>query len=344
MKALVLQKPNAPKEVLPTLKPSSLLTMEEIERPIPKSDEVLVRVHAAALNRRDVWICAGKYSKIQYPVILGSDGCGIVEDVGSPGHSHWIGKEVVFNPSMYWGDNPKAQGKDYQILGMPSQGTLAEYITLSVHNLAIAPAHLTHEQAAAFPLAFLTAYRAVITQANVSAGDTVLITGIGGGVALACFQIAQAIGAKVYVTTGSDDKLLRAAELGAKGGANYHTNDWDSILQFASGGFDAIIDSAGGSDFNKLMGIAKPGATIVSYGATMGTVPEFNLHRLFWKQLRIIGATMGTDEDFAKMIEFVEQHKIVPVIDSVFSFEDAGAAFDKMNESGQFGKIVVKIG
>ncbi|MBI3258214.1 MAG: zinc-binding dehydrogenase [Ignavibacteriae bacterium] len=317
--------------------------MEEIDRPVPKSNEMLIRVHAAALNRRDVWICAGKYSKIQYPAILGSDGSGIVEGVGSSDLSHWIGKEVVFNPSMNWGDNPKAQGKEYQILGMPTQGTLAEYITLPAHNIALTPSHLTNEQAAAFPLAFLTAYRAVVTQAQVSDGDTVLITGIGGGVALACFQIAKAIGANVYVTTGSDDKLMKAAELGAKGGANYHTSDWGSILQFASGGFDAIIDSAGGSDFNILLGIAKAGGTIASYGATMGTVPEFNLHRLFWKQLRIIGATMGTDKDFAKMLEFVSHHKIIPVIDSVFSFEEAGAAFDKMNESGQFGKIVVKI-
>ncbi len=343
MKALVLHKPNIPKEILPTLQPSSLLTLGEINRPIPEPDQVLVRVHAAALNRRDVWICAGKYSKIQYPVVLGSDGCGIVVEVGSPGLSHWLSKEVVFNPSMNWGYNPKAQGKDYQILGMPTQGTLAEYIALPALNIAPAPPHLTHEQAAAFPLAFLTAYRAVVTQAKISAGDAVLITGIGGGVALSCFQIAKAIGAKVYVTTGSDDKLLKAGELGATGGANYHTNDWDSILQFASGGFDTIIDSAGGSDFNKLMGIAKAGGTIVSYGATMGVVPDFNMHRLFWKQLHIIGATMGTNEDFSKMLEFVKIHKIVPVIDSVFSLEDAPAAFDRMNETGQFGKIVVRM-
>lgn len=344
MKALVLRKPTISKEILPTVNPSTLLTIEEINRPIPSSSQVLVKVHAAALNRRDVWICAGKYSKIQYPVILGSDGCGIVVEVGSTELSHWIGKEIVFNPSIHWGENHKAQGKDYQILGMPTQGTLAEYIALSATNIFPTPKHLTHEQAAAFPLAFLTAYRAVIIQAQVSEGDTVLITGIGGGVALACFQIAKAIGAKVYVTTGSDDKLLKAGILGATGGANYHTSDWDSMMQFASDGFDVIIDSAGGSDFNKLMAIAKAGGIIVSYGATIGAVPEFNLHRLFWKQLRVIGSTMGTKEDFAQMLAFVEYHKIIPIIDSIFSLDNAPLAFDKMNDSNQFGKIVVKIG
>lgn len=343
MKALVLHKPNVPKEILPTLKPSTLLSVEEINRPTATSNQLLIKIHTAALNRRDVWICAGKYSKIQYPAVLGSDGCGIVVEVGSPELSHWIGKEIVFNPSMNWGGNPKAQGKDYHILGMPTQGTLAEYIALPEANIFPTPKHLTHEQAAAFPLAFLTAYRAVIIQAKVSDGDTVLITGIGGGVALACFQIAKAIGAKVYVTTGSDDKLLKAGVLGANGGANYHTSDWDSMMHFASDGFDTIIDSAGGSDFNKLMSIAKAGGTIVSYGATIGAVPEFNLHRLFWKQIKIIGSTMGTSEDFAQMLEFVERHKIIPVIDSVFSLEHAPLAFDKMNETGQFGKIVVKM-
>lgn len=317
--------------------------IESVEMPVPGDNDVLIRMKSAALNRRDVWICRGKYAKIQYPAVLGSDGSGIVAETGKNVSKEWLGKEVVIHPSLNWGDNPAAQSKKYSILGMPTSGTLAEYCAMPAENIFLKPPHLSFDEAGAFPLAYLTAYRAVVRQANVQPGHVVLITGIGGGVALAAFDIARALGARIYATTGSDDKLLKFGLLGGNGGTIYTTDSWDSDLMTATDGFDVIIDSAGGPNFNKLTNLTKPGGTIAVYGATVGAVPDLNLHRIFWKQLKIIGSTMGNTDDFRDMLAVVNHHRLCPVIDSVYEFAHAQAAFDRMAASEQFGKIVVRI-
>ncbi len=331
MKALVLQKE------------SPDIHIESLPIPALGDNDVLVGMKSAALNRRDVWICKGKYAKIEYPAVLGSDGAGIVAEVGKNVSKEWLGKEVVIHPSLHWGDNPAAQSKQYSILGMPTSGTLAEYCAVPAENIFLKPPHLSFDEAGAFPLAYLTAYRAVVRQANVQSGHVVLITGIGGGVALAAFDIARALGARVYATTGSDDKLLKFGLLGGNGGTIYTTATWESDLQMATGGFDVIIDSAGGPNFNKLTNLTKPGGTIAVYGATVGAVPDLNLHRIFWKQLKIIGSTMGNTDDFTDMLAFVTKHTLRPVIDSVHAFANAQDAFYRMAASEQFGKIVVRI-
>lgn len=318
--------------------------IEDVELPPLQPGEARVRVLAAALNRRDEWIRQGRYARIQYPAILGSDGCGVVEAVGSEEHRQWVGKLVVINPSLNWGDNPRAQGRAYEILGMPRAGTLAEYVHVPVEQLFEKPPHLSIEEAAALPLAGLTAYRALFTQGQLRPQQRVLITGIGGGVAVLALQFAVAADARVYVTSGRAEKIERAQVLGALGGVTYTHAEWGRLLlELADGEFELVVDSAGGDPFNVLLTVAAPGGTIVTYGATLGAVPQLNLHRVFWRQLRIIGSTMGTAEEFAAMLRFVEQHQLVPVVDSVFAFERVLDAFERLRSEEHMGKVVVRI-
>ena len=316
--------------------------IEEIAKPTLQPNEASVKMVSAALNHRDEWIRQGKYAKIIYPAVVGSDGCGVIETVANTEHRNLIGQRVIINPNINWGNNTKSQSGEYSILGMPSTGTLSEYCNIPIDRLHYAPAHLTSVQAAAIPLAGLTAYRALFTQGNLRPNHSVLITGIGGGVALFALQFAVAIGARVFVTSSNEEKIDKAIQLGAEGGINYTKNEWHKDLLKISAGYDLIIDSAGGTQFNTLLNIAKPGGCIVVYGATHGVLTEFDIRKVFWKQLRIIGSTMGSDEDFSDMIDFVTTHKVVPVVDPVRPFDDVLTAFDRMKEGKQFGKLVIE--
>ncbi|MBK8967454.1 MAG: zinc-binding dehydrogenase [Saprospiraceae bacterium] len=320
MRALILNQLNKP------------LEYTETQDPLAGPQEAVVHLHAAALNRRDWWITQGQYAKIQLPVILGSDGAGIFEN-----------KPVLLYPALDWGDDPRAQSRAFRVLGLPENGTFAEQIKIPGENLAPMPEHLDWEQAAALPLAGLTAYRTLFGRCQLKAGERVLVTGVGGGVALMAMQFALAAGAEVYVTSGSDDKLAKARKLGASGGANYRMADWDKQLKTAAGGFDVLIDSAGGDGFAALLPLCNPGARIGVYGGTLGKVNGLSPQILFWKQISILGSTMGTPEEFRLMLEFVARHKIVPVVDSVFRLEDGNRALRRMADSDQFGKIVLRI-
>lgn len=331
MKAIVLEELNQP------------LSVKETALPELAPHEALVKVHAAAFNHRDLWIQKGQYAGIRFPVILGSDGSGVVEKVGNAVGQNWVGKEVIMNPSMNWGNDLRVQAKDYVILGTPHNGTFAEYVKTDARLLFAKPEHLSFEQAAALPLAGLTGFRALMKRAAVKQGETVLITGIGGGVALQCVQFAIAAGCNTYVTSGDDAKLEQVLKMGAKGGANYKTPDWDKELKKQSGGFDAIVDSSGGDTFARLVDMAKPAGRIAMYGATLGAFNSGVPAKIFWKQLDILGSTMGNDEEFAEMVTFVNHHKIVPMVDSVFSMDQAQAAVEKMAKGEQLGKIVLKI-
>lgn len=300
--------------------------------PRPEAGQLVVDLKTAALNHRDIWITKGMYPGIQLPGVLGSDGAGLAD-----------GREVILNPNIGWGDNIDYQKPDYSILGMPAYGTMAEQIALPADRLHDKPSHLSWAEAAALPLGGLTAYRALFTRGQCKAGDKVLISGVGGGVALFAFQFALAAGAEVYVTSGSDQKLSRAQLMGAKGGANYKEEDWHKTLAKAAGGFDLIIDSAGGPGFALFPKICNFGGRIVSYGGTRGKVPDFSPQLIFWKQLSLLGTSMGSDMEFAAMLAFVEQHRIQPVVDSVYPLAEAAAAFERMEQGQQFGKIVLEI-
>jgi NADPH:quinone reductase-like Zn-dependent oxidoreductase len=264
--------------------------------------------------------------------------------VGSPADQAWVDREVIINPSLDWGDNPRAQGPKFRILGLPDPGTFAEKIAIAVANLAPKPVHLTWEQAAALPLAGLTAWRALFTRAQLQAGENVLVTGVGGGAALFALQFAIAAGAKVWVTSGSNEKIAHAQALGAAGGANYRTADWAKTLLTAAGGaFDVIIDSAGGEGFGQLIELTRPGGRIAFFGATTGNPPGLDLRKCFFRQINLLGTTMGSPADFAGMTDFATANKITPVVDRTFPLAATEAALRHMESSAQFGKIVLSM-
>ncbi len=320
------------------------LKLEEVPDPQPGPGEVVVRLHAAALNHRDVFIVQKLYPNIKLPAILGSDGAGVVSAVGEGVSAELLGQEVVVNPSLEWGDDERTQGPKYRILGMPEEGTFAEFIKVPAENVNPKPAHLSFAEAAALPLAGLTAYRAVVTRAQVKAGETVLVTGIGGGVATFALQIAKALGARVFVTSGSDEKLARAQSLGADGGVNYKTADWGKqLVALTGGGPDVVIDSAGGDALETSARILKQAGRIVFYGATTGLAKNLDLYRLFFKQATLMGSTMGSPREFAALLDLYAKEQIHPVVDQVFPLAEAAAAHRHMEEAGQCGKIVLQI-
>jgi len=321
------------------------VAFQSVADPVAAPGQAVVRLKAAALNHRDLWVQLGQYANIRLPLVPGSDGAGVVTAVGAPADQAWVGREVIINPALDWGDDPRAQGPKFRILGLPDPGTWAEQIAIPVANLAPKPAHLTWEQAAALPLAGLTAWRALFTRAQLKSGESVLITGIGGGAALFALQFAVAAGAQVWVTSSSAEKIARARTLGAAGGVNYRDAGWGATLSTAAGGlFDVIVDSAGGDGFSSLLELAKPGGRLVYFGATTGNPPGLDLRKGFFRQLNLLGTTMGSPADFAGMTAYVAQHRIVPVVDRVFPLAQTESALRHMEAAAQFGKIALTLG
>ena len=329
--------------VLRQLGDPETLRVEEWPTPVPGPGEVVVRLRAAAINHRDIWIRRGQYAGIRLPAILGSDGTGEVVTAGDDEGAGWVGREVVIDPSFGWGPDSRAQAASFHLLGMPTEGTYAEFVKVPVANLHQKPAHLTVEEAAALPLAAVTAYRAVVTRAALQRGETAVITGIGGGVALAALTIAVSKGSTVYVTSGSDKKIALAKRHGAVDGVTYHDGNWSrALLEIIGHRPDVIIDGAGGDTFAHALDLVRPGGRIVTYGATCGPVPNVEVRRIFWKQIDIRGSTMGTAEDFRRMIEFYGSG-LRPVVDSVMPLDEAAAAHARVERGEHFGKVVLRL-
>lgn len=307
------------------------LTLAEIPQPEVKAGETLVRVRAAALNHRDVFITQGLYPNIALPCTLGADGAG---EAG--------GRQVVIDPAIDWGPDERVWQPQSQILGTPRDGTFAQYVAAPQENVHAKPPHLSAEEAAALPLAGVTAYRAAFTRGELREGETVLITGIGGGVQTFVLLYAKAIGARTIVTSSSGEKLERARALGADVTINYKTDpDWHKTAK-KTGRIDLAVDSAGGETFAKVLTIVRQGGRVVTYGGTTGDA-KIKMFPVFWNQIDIRGSSMGSPRDFREMLAFVSKHQIKPVIDRVYDMRDAAAAAQRMNEAGQFGKIVLRI-
>ncbi|HEY3405689.1 MAG TPA: zinc-binding dehydrogenase [Ohtaekwangia sp.] len=317
--------------------------IQEIKKPKPIKDQVLIRMDHAALNHRDLWLLKENANHFPDGIVLGSDGSGVIEDVGEDADLSLVGLEVVINPSLDWGSNPVVQGDKFRILGLPDHGTFSEYMVISKNYVFEKPEHLTLAESASVPLSGLTAYRALFSKGRLRAKEKVLITGIGGGAALWVLQFAVAYGAKVYVTSGSDEKLQKAIALGATAGFNYKDPEWAAKAQKETNGFDVIIDSAGGDQFNKLIELAVPGGRIVNFGRTAGNITDVSTRLLYWKQISIHGTTMGTRDEFLSMLDLLESRNVKPVIDQIFPFEKFDEAFKRMDSSNQFGKILLKI-
>lgn len=333
MKALVLTKSGGPQE----------LVLQEVPEPQPGTDEVRVRLLASALNRRDYWITRGLYPGIRLPCITGSDGAGTIDKTGREVDPSLSGREVVIYPGRNWGNDQRAAGSDFRVLGMPDQGTFAEYICVPASDVCAKPVHLNWEQAAALPLGGLTSWRAVVTQAEINKGQRVLITGAGGGVAGFAMLWSLRLGAEVWVSTGNDAKLDWAKSMGASGGVNYHDANCYTGLSKRVGGFDAIIDSAGGDTVNQLLASLKPGGRYVFYGATnRNPSAGLEMARLFFRQIRIQGTTVGSPREFSAMLEFVTRHGVVPVIDRVLPLSEAPAGYRLLEDNAQTGKIVFR--
>jgi zinc-binding alcohol dehydrogenase/oxidoreductase len=335
MKAMVLHEAGGPEAV----------RLEDVADPTPGPGEVVVRLRAAALNHRDLFISRGQYAGLRFPIILGSDGTGELAAAGESVAAIRLGEPVVINPSLEWGGDDRAQASTFRILGLPDNGTFAEMVKVRAENIVTRPAGLSDEEAAALPLCGLTAYRAVVTRGRVQPEETVLVLGIGGGVATFALLIAKHLGARVLVTSGSDAKLARARALGADAGFNYSTGDWVAAARAATGGRgpDVIIDGTGGPTFDRALDAARPGGRVITYGATTGAVPELAVRRIFWKQLTILGSTMGSPDDFRAMLALFGEGKLRPVVDRVYPLAEAGQALRRMDQAAQFGKIVLQI-
>ncbi|KAJ3162737.1 hypothetical protein HDU86_003710 [Geranomyces michiganensis] len=300
----------------------------------------LIRLHAAALNHRDVFIRQGLYPKIKFDSVLGSDGAGI--DLAT-------GKRVLLNPSVNWEsdrDAPEEPTK-WGILGLlPFPGTFAEYIVVPTRLVHAIPPHLSFVEAAALPLAGLTAWRATMSKARVGNGQRVLVTGIGGGVALFALQFAAAAGAQVYVTSSDPAKIAKGVALGAVGGVNYKDADWVKQLSALTGGhpLDAVIDGAGDDSIANYLKLLRIGGRLVSYGATASSNATILLPSVFLKHISLLGTSMGNEIEFAEMMTFVQQHKIRPVVSTVCDgLASAEAVFEEMRKGTQFGKQVIRI-
>lgn len=317
------------------------LIVEEIERPYPGAGEILIRIVAAAFNRRDVFITRGLYPDIALPRTLGSDGAGVVAAVGGDSGGWAVGDEVAIDPMLGWGDDPHVWSERATILGMPHDGTFAQYVSVPAENVYRKPSALSMEETAAIPLAGLTAYRALFTRGELAKGETVLIPGVGGGVQTFALLFAKAAGARVIVTSGSDEKLQRARELGADETLNYTTTpDWHKLIR-KWGPVDLAVDSSGGDTLSKAIATLRPGGRVVIYGGTR-IESTFRLFPLFWNHIDIRGTSMGSPADFTAMLKLFETG-LKPAIDRVYPLGDAVLAAKRMASSEQFGKIVLRI-
>ena len=305
-----------------------VLRYEDAPDPEPGPGEVLVRLRAASLNHLDLWIRKGLPS-VPKPRILGADGAGTREDTG---------ERVVINPGLEHGDR-------ITVIGEHMDGTHAELIAVPETNVYPLPDELSFEEAAAFPLVFETAYRLLVTKAQLQAGEWVLLWGIGSGVASAGLAIAKALGAHALVTSSSDEKLERARELGADATVNHATGDVAAAVKEAtdSAGVEVVLEHVGEATWQTSLQSARAGGRIAVCGATSGPNPPAALHRIWWKQLTIYGSTMGTKNDFEGAYELVKSGRAKPVVDSVFPLEQVRAAHERLEAGEQFGKIVLAI-
>ena len=314
------------------------LVPSELPDPEPGPGQVRVDLVAASLNRREWWIRRG--GKVPLPQVLGSDGAGVVSAIGPGVDGVAVGDEVVLYPGQDWGDSEEAPGPAFAILGVPDQGTYAERIVVRAEYVRPKPSGWSWLEAAALPVAGLTAWRAVVTLGRVGHGTDVLVPGAGGGAALFCVQIAAALGAHVLVTTSSESKLVRLRELGAAGGTLYSQPDWPDRI----GPVDLVVDSVGGEElWERCLGLLRRGGRLVNFADTAGDHGRVLLARLFLEHQRIVGTTLGSPREFDLLLAHCAQASWRPVIDSVFPLRDVRAAHERLDAPDRFGKVVLAI-
>lgn len=324
--------------------------IQNMPEPECRPGDVVVAVKAAALNHLDIWMRKGRPgAELPMPHILGSDAAGMVSAVGEGVHTWNVGDEVLINPGLDCGTcefclrGQHSECREFTIVGMGRPGTFAEKVAVPARNLQPRPAHLSWEEAAALPLAYLTAWRMLMSQARLRAGETVLIHGIGGGVALASLQLARLAGARVIVTSSSMEKLSKAKELGAAQGLSYTGGNVAEEVMDATGGrgVDVVIDTVGASTWAINMDVLRKGGRVVHCGVTTGPQVEANISAIYWKQISIMGSTMGTHDEFRALLQATIGAGLRPILDSTYPLEEARSAQARMESGAQFGKIVL---
>lgn len=311
------------------------ITYRDFEEPTVEPKMVKVKIKAAGMNRRDL-IVPHRHKADQPPLVQGSDGAGVIAEVGEGAGKFAVGDEVVISAGIGWNENSAAPPPGFEILCLPDHGTFAEYIIVPEDIVEKKPAYLSWEEAGVLPLAALTAYRALFTRGQVKAGDTVMLPGIGSGVLLFVLRFAKAVGARVIVTSRSEEKRAKALELGADVAIPTEA-DWNEELQEET--VDLLIETIGRATFNKSLGIIKKGGTIVTFGATTEDEVTIDIRSFFYGQYNLLGSTMGSHEEFQDMLAFIEKHKIHPVLDRTFSLSEHKEAYEYLHNSMNFGKI-----
>ena len=311
-----------------------VLRVEEVPDRVPGAGEVLVRLRAASLNHLDVWVRKGLPS-VPKPRILGADGAGVVEALGDGASGVAVGDRVVLNPGVEHGDRITVVGEHFD-------GTHAELIAIDHAQVFPLDDHLSFEVAAAFPLVYETAYRMLVTRAAVAEGEWALVWGIGGGVATAAFEICRALGLRTIVTSGSDEKLARAREWGADVTVNHNDGDVVAAVKEATGkGIDVVVETVGEATWARSLAAVRPFGRVVVCGATSGPNPPAQLHRFWWKQLDVLGSTMGTREDFLGAYELVRTGRARVHVDRVYPLAEIAEAHRRLEAGEQLGKIVL---
>jgi len=317
--------------------------------------QVRIALRAAALNRLDLFVVRGLPHEYHYPHILGADGAGVVEAVGARVQSVRPGDRVMINPGIpdytcsYCRAGEHSLCVNYGILGEHRPGTLAQYVIVPEQNTALIPTlpqPLTWTEAAAFSLVTLTAWRMVVTRAQVRPGETVLVWGIGGGVSLAALRLAKLKGARVIVTSSSDAKLHAAQQLGADVTLNHKTRKISQEVRALTDkrGADVVIENVGEATWDESLRALARGGRLVSCGATTGPKVGFDMRRLFWHQWSILGSTMGNDAEYREIVRLLGAGELRPIVDRVFPFAEARAAFERLERGEQLGKIAIEIG
>ncbi|MBN1866523.1 zinc-binding dehydrogenase [Candidatus Sumerlaeota bacterium] len=343
MKAAVIREHGGPETV----------RIEQVSEPEAKPGEVVVEVRAAALNHLDLWVIEGRPgTKHTYPHVVGSDAAGVIAAMGPDVRDRSVGEEVVVNPGLSCGAcefcarGEQSECVDFGLLGLSRPGTFAERVAVPAGNVCPKPAHLSFEEAAALPLAHLTAWRMLTTRADLRPGETVLIHGIGGGVALAALQIASLLGARAIATSSSDEKLEQAARLGAAHAIDYsRTKDVAAEARRITGGrgVDVALDTAGAATWPIDIASVRRGGRVVICGVTTGPTAETDLRAVYWNQISLMGSTMGSREDFRSLLETVSATRLKPVMDRVFPLDQARDALERMAKGEQMGKIVLGV-
>ncbi len=327
-----------------------VICVDEVAPPPCAADEVVVGVRAAALNHLDIWVRTSERFALTMPHVIGSDAAGVVERVGERVSGVEVGQAVIINPSLSCGRcefcrrGEQSLCSSFAIVGTGRSGTFAQQVAVPARNVLPKPDCLSFEQAAALPIAYVTAWRMLMTRARLLPGEWVLIHGIGGGVALAALQLAKLAGATVVVTSGDDDKLSRAADLGADHVLNYRTTgDLAAALGELTGGrgVDLVFDTVGAATWALDFAAVRRGGRIVLCGVTTGASATTDLRALYWNQLTILGSTSGSHEDFRQLLAAVAAARIQPVIDSVHPLADVRQACRRMEQGQQFGKIIL---